>query len=435
MSTGFTKTIYAPATPTGGAVAIIRISGENTLPALQRIFSGKISHGRLYFGKIHDDGILLDEAMAVYFRAPHSYTGEDMAELHVHGGQAVVKSVLSLLQKRGLHAAAAGEFSRRAFVNGKMMLSDAEAVMDMINAAAQRSCSSAVLQLSGVLSDKISAIEDRIKDILSEIDAMIDYPDEMEDTDLNPQIMGVLSEVDGLISHGMSARYIRDGINIAIVGKPNVGKSSLLNTLICEDRAIVTHIAGTTRDVIESQTQMEGLPVRLYDTAGLHETDDEVEKIGIERTRAAVETADICYVVFDISREITDGDEAILSATDGKPRIIVLNKADIAKVSFEREGERICTVSTKTGQGIDELRRMTAEYFCPSDESGLITNMRHIEALQTAHDALRDALCAPETDCMAQDLHAALHSLGQITGNEVDEDVIDRIFERFCVGK
>ena len=429
------KTIYALATPTGGAIAVIRISGDGTLPTLQRIFSGKISHGRLHFGRIHDGDTLLDEAMAVYFRAPHSYTGEDMAELHIHGGHAVAKSVMLLLQRCGLYAAEAGEFSRRAFINGKMMLSDAEAVMDMINAAAQRSCASAVLQLSGVLSERISAIEDKIKDILSEIDAMIDYPDEMEDADVKPQIEAVRSDVDELISHGMNARYIRDGINIAIVGKPNVGKSSLLNTLICKDRAIVTHIAGTTRDVIESQTQMDGLPVCLYDTAGLHETVDEVERIGIERTMAAVDTADICYVVLDISRGITYEDEEILAATDGKRRIIVLNKADIAKADFFRDGEIICTVSTKTGQGIEDLKNMTAQMVCPSDESGLITNMRHIEALQKAHKALCDALYAPETDCMAQDLHVALHALGQITGNEVDEDVIDRIFERFCVGK
>lgn len=428
------KMIFALATPIGGAIAVIRISGAGTDKLLEEIFTGKIQHGRLTHGRLMHGDRQIDDIMAVFFRHPHSYTGEDMAELHIHGSRAVAAEAMHLLTCLGARPAQAGEFSRRAFLNGKMKLSDAEAVMDLINASASRSSQSAILQLSGALSDIIRSIQNELTDILSQVDAIIDYPDEMEDADVSSDIHKAANRLDDLIRHGMQARHIREGFNIAIVGKPNVGKSSLLNALISEDRAIVTHIAGTTRDVIEADTQMCGLPVHLFDTAGLHDTDDTVERIGIERTKSAIDTADLCYVVLDISREITHEDEEILAYTSEKPHITILNKCDIAKFDYTPQGAFV-RISTRTGEGCDTLRAMTAERICPDDESGLLTNIRHIQALTDARSALSDALSAPEPDCMAQDLTRALRFLGLITGDAVDEDVITRIFERFCVGK
>lgn len=428
------KTIYALSSPLGGAIAIIRISGAKTEEILKSVFSGSYAHGEIAFGRLMHDGRMIDEIMAAFFRAPRSYTGEDMAELYIHGSAAVARETFRALSECGAYPAEAGEFSLRAFENGKMNLSDAEAVMDLINASAERSAHSAILQLSGALTQRIRSIETRIISILSQIDAIIDYPDEMEDADVTDDIREVLSDVECLMRHGMRARHIREGFSIAIVGKPNVGKSSLLNALVSEDKAIVTQVAGTTRDVIEAQTEMHGLPVRLFDTAGLHDTADNVERIGIERAQAVIDAADMCYVVIDASREITREDEGVFALTSTKPRIIILNKTDIAVGNYTPDGTYV-RMSTVTGEGIEELKRVTADMICPDDESGIITNMRHVQALQDANDALSDALCAPETDCMAQDLNRALHALGCITGDAVDEDVITEIFSRFCVGK
>ena len=431
------KTIYALATPLGGAIAIIRISGSDTLSVLKKIFTGKISHSRLSHGILTDGSSPVDDIMAVFFKAPHSYTGEDMAELHIHAGRAVAAHAMEILSANGLSPAEAGEFSRRAFLNGKLKLSEAEAVMDLINSTARRSASAAMLQLSGKLSETVYALSDKITDILAELDAMIDYPDEMEDVDPKPQIQSVLNETEALLAHGMNARYLREGFNIAIVGKPNVGKSSLLNALIAEDRAIVTDIAGTTRDLIEADASFCGFPVHLFDTAGLHDTCDRVEKMGIERAKNAIKSADLIYAVLDASTGVQAEDVFMLNETKNLSRIIIWNKSDAVNDGFaytEEYGE-CCTVSTVTGEGLEELKRKTADKICPDDESGLITNMRHIQALSQAKLALTDALSAQETDAMSQDLHIALRKLALITGDAVDENVIDRIFERFCVGK
>lgn len=439
------KTIFAPATPLGGAIAVIRISGDKTRAVLSAVFTGKTdTPSHLAYGKIvNSAGETLDEAMAVFFKAPRSYTGEDMAELHIHASRAVFESVAELLSEYGLVPAEAGEFSRRAFLNGKMQLSQAEAVMDLISSAAQRSARSAVLQLEGVLSERIAHIENEITDALSEIDAAIDYPDEMEDseTDIRELTVRAERECAELITSGMRAHKLRDGFTVAIVGRPNTGKSSLLNALISENRAIVTDIAGTTRDVIEADAVFCGLPVHLFDTAGLHDTDDPVEQIGIQRAKSAMENADLLYITVDSSKPLTDADRELIKSTEHKSRIIVLCKTDICKTDIcegnfeELSGMSMIRVSAVTGEGVEELKRMTAQRICPDDESGIITNMRHINALTDAKSALADALFAGELDCMATDLQNALHALGSITGNSVDENVIDRIFERFCVGK
>lgn len=429
------QTIYALATPLGGAIAVIRISGDKTLPVLRKIFTGKIDHSKLYHGMLVSGDEPKDDIMAVFFRSPNSYTGEDMAELHIHGSRAIADEVFMLLSKNGLRPAQAGEFSLRAFQNGKMNLTQAEAVMDLISSTAKRSAASAMLQLTGKLFTVIHEIQEKLINILAEIDAAIDYPDEMEDSNVLPQVFEVERDISDLLSHAMQGRYLREGFTVAIAGKPNVGKSSLLNALISEDRAIVTDIAGTTRDIIEADAAFSGVPVHLCDTAGLHEASDQAEKIGIERARRAVECADIVYVVIDLSMPFVPESEELLSQTRDKKRIIVLCKSDIAKSVPEFPHNTVCVVSTVTGEGIQTLKEKTAEMVCPSDESGIITNMRHISCLCAAQKSLHDACSAVDTDCMAQDLHMALSALGNITGDSVDEDVITRIFERFCVGK
>ena len=429
------KTIYALATPLGGAIAVIRISGNDTHGILSRIFTGHISHRMISHGLISDGENALDDIMAVYFKSPHSYTGEDMAELYIHGSRVVAKNIFMLLSENGASPAEPGEFTRRAFLNGKMQLSDAEAVMDLINASAQRSASSAMLQLSGKTSERINSICSEITDVLAEINAAIDYPDEMEDIDPVPQIKPILHEVDSLLRNGMLSRHLREGFNIAIAGRPNVGKSSLLNALIDEDRAIVTDIAGTTRDIIEADAEFCGIPVHLYDTAGLHSTNDKVERIGIERAKEIIKTADFIYVVLDASSGLQREDIKLLNDTANFQRAILLNKCDIAADITSYNGIEYLPISAATGEGIDTLKALTADIICPTDENGLITNSRHIEALANAKFALKDAIAAAELDAMAQDLHIAIHALGLITGDSVDEKVISRIFERFCVGK
>lgn len=434
------KTVFALATPIGGAIAIIRISGRETLKILREIFTGTVKPNYLSYGKIVDGNDTLDEVMAVYFMAPKSYTGEDMAEIHIHASTAVAENIFELLMKKGAVPAQAGEFSRRAFLNGKMKLTQAEAIMDLISSSAKRSASSAMLQLSGKLSEQIEKTEKMLVDILSQINATIDYPDEMEEEELFifSDIKAVLSETEDLLERGRRAHYIRDGFTISIVGCPNAGKSSLLNALTMQEKAIVTHVAGTTRDVIEASTSFCGLPVRLFDTAGLHETEDEVEKIGIERTRRTMESTDLVYVAIDGSKSLSKEDMTVLNDTADKKRVIVLCKSDMPHIqdaSCFPESERVCLVSSKTGEGLQELKRITSELICPDDETGIITNMRHIKALEDTVSALSDAANAQEIDCVATDIQRALHSISEITGNSVDEDVITRIFERFCVGK
>lgn len=437
------KTIFALATALGGAIAIVRISGSKTHEILRNIFTGKISHSRLCHGKITDNESVLDDSMAVFFKAPHSYTGEDMAELHIHASVAVANSVCALLMKSGAQPAQAGEFTKRAFLNGKMKLSQAEAVTDLINASAKRSADSAILQLSGVLCEKINSIETALTNILSQVDATIDYPDEMQDEqhEITSELQNVQKSILDLLKSGMQAHKIRDGFTITIAGKPNVGKSSLLNALIMDDKAIVTNVAGTTRDIIEADATFCGLPVHLFDTAGLHNTSDTVERIGIERTRSAISSCDLVYVAIDSSDSISNEEIMLLNETKEKQRIIVLCKADLASGNAEIENsdilknETLVRVSSKTGEGIETLKNITAQIICPAEETGILTNMRHINALERANRAICDALCATELDFVATDLQNALHNIGEITGNAVDDMVLDSIFSRFCVGK
>lgn len=437
--------IYALATPVGGAIAVVRLSGTGAKKLLYTVFTGRGAPREMAYGRIvNEAGEPLDQAMAAFFPAPRSYTGEDMAELYLHGGQTTVRRVLALL---GRHARGArpGEFTERAFLNGKLDLAQAEAVMDLINAGAERSANSALAQLTGRLSERIAAVEAQLLDALSGLEAAIDYPEELED-DVTSALPGVLAaaeaELAALIGTGLSGRVLREGARVALIGRPNAGKSSLLNALAGAERAIVTQFAGTTRDVLEEAVSMDGIPVTLFDTAGIRAADDPVERIGVERARRAAERADLLLLCFDAAAPLSEEDEALLAETAGRSRLAVCCKGDLPAL-WEAEalspyGIEALAVSAETGEGLAALRRAIAARIAPAAESALVTNARHIEALQRAAASVSDAeksAGGTEPELVATDLREAIAALGQITGREASADLIERIFSKFCVGK
>lgn len=432
-------TIYAPSSAIGGAIAVIRVSGDQAR-RVSELLNRDIARQprKLTYVKLQQNGELIDECMAAFLPAPGTYTGEDMAELNCHGGMQTIQRALFALGSLGFRPAEAGEFTKRAFLNGKMDLSAAEAVMDVINADAEQSLKAALLQLQGSVCREIEGVESLLLDALSGIDAAIDYPDEAEaDTllALPESLEQAKRRVETLIAESRRGRVLRDGLRVAIVGRPNVGKSSLMNALLGIDRAIVTAEAGTTRDLIDEKTSFQGVPVRLIDTAGIREADSEAERIGVDRAREAILTADVVCVVLDASAPITSEDETLLRETAGMTRLVLLNKSDLAVNGSIAKPDGI-RVSAKTGEGLDELKTAILRLAAPERGDGAyITNERHIRALERALESLNDAKNADELDCAATDVKNALHFLGSITGTDVDASVLDRIFERFCVGK
>lgn len=429
-------TVFAPSSAIGGAICVIRVSGPDARAVSRRILSRRADDrpGRLLHVKILRSGEVIDDAMAVFFAAPNSYTGEDMLELHCHGGSVTVRSVLSALSEAGGVPADPGEFTKRAFLNGRMDLSEAEAVMDVINAQAESSLKSALEQLSGSVSRRIRAVEETLLNARSAIEAAIDYPDEAGEAayaSLPAMLTQSETTVRTLIEEGRRARVLREGLKLVILGRPNVGKSSLLNALLGEDRAIVTATAGTTRDVLDERLSVGGVPVRLIDTAGVREAKDEAERIGVDRAKQALETADAVLLVLDGSVPEGEEDLRLLKGTEGRTRIVIANKSDLGTVVRDA-----LPVSCKTGEGLDALKAKIAALATPAAQStAAITNERHIRALEAALDAIVHAKTQTEPDCIATDLSEALHALGAITGTDVDAEVIDRIFQNFCVGK
>ena len=436
-------TIYAPSTAIGGAIAILRVSGEEAARVRERLSHDPAKHPReLIHALLLQNGEALDDCMAVYFPAPRSYTGEDMIELHVHGGMQTVRLVLAALRKLGFRPADAGEFTKRAFLNGKMDLSRAEAVMDVVTADAEQSLKAAMLQLQGSVQRETEDVETLLLDALSGVDAALDYPDEAETdmlTALPKSLQAARERLDAILLDARRGRVLRDGLRAAIVGRPNVGKSSLLNALLGRERAIVTATAGTTRDVLDEKLSMRGVPVRLIDTAGLREADSEAERIGVSRAREALQTADVVLVVLDASEPLTEADLAILDETAKQTRVIVKNKSDLPQNAWENAPQ--CTrdgvcVSARTGLGVSNVEEAIIRLAAPERSDGsYITNERHISAFEQARRSVVSAENALDCDCAATDIRDALHALGQITGRDVDADVIDRIFSRFCVGK
>lgn len=389
------------------------------------------------FVRVQDDKEPIDDAMAVYFSAPASYTGEDMVEIDCHGGHQTVQRILGLLSGLGFRPAEGGEFTRRAFLNGKMDLAQAEAVMDIITADAEQSRKAALNQLHGSVSRAIHDVEDVLLDALSGIDAAIDYPDEAEEdciARLPEQLGAGRSKAERLLADGRRGRVLRDGLRVVILGRPNTGKSSLMNALAGFERAIVTDIAGTTRDVLDERLSFDGVPVRLIDTAGIREATDRAEQIGVDRALDEMRRADVQLVLLDGSAPLTTEDETLIETTEnGIPRILVVNKCDLPR---QTDYAGAISISAKTGQGLEELKREVLRLAAPQDaDCNAITNERHLHALEQACAALCSAEQAEELDCKATDIRAALQALGSITGTDVDATVIDRIFERFCVGK
>lgn len=388
-----------------------------------------------------DGETAVDDGMAVYFAAPHSYTGEEMAELFIHGGYAVSKRVMQAISNTGLRPAAPGEFTQRAFLNGKMDLTRAEAVMDLVSASSSRGASSALEQLNGSLFKIISEIQEQVTDLLSGVDAAIDYPEELEEdvfSSLPHGISAVKSKLDHLIQNGLSSRMVREGIKIVILGRPNAGKSTLFNAMLGEERAIVTPEAGTTRDIIEGTLIINGITARLLDTAGLRHSSNQAESIGINKAREAVNNADILLIAIDGGNEITDEEIQLLSRP--VKRLAVICKSDIsdgqaAAEEIQKYGVQYMIVSAATGEGISALIDKIGEMAAPETESALVTNIRHIDSLKAASASLSSSLQTDEADCIATDLRSCLLSLCEITGAQADETVIDRIFSKFCVGK
>lgn len=431
-------TIYAPSTAIGGAIAVLRVSGPRAKETARIFDRGFASEpGMMRFVRVQDDKEPIDDAMAVYFSAPASYTGEDMVEIDCHGGHQTVQRILGLLSGLGFRPAEGGEFTRRAFLNGKMDLAQAEAVMDIITADAEQSRKAALNQLHGSVSRAIHDVEDVLLDALSGIDAAIDYPDEAEEdciVRLPEQLGAGRSKAERLLADGRRGRVLRDGLRVVILGRPNTGKSSLMNALAGFERAIVTDIAGTTRDVLDERLSFDGVPVRLIDTAGIREATDRAEQIGVDRALDEMRRADVQLVLLDGSAPLTTEDETLIETTEnGIPRILVVNKCDLPR---QTDYAGAISISAKTGQGLEELKREVLRLAAPQDaDCNAITNERHLHALEQACAALCSAEQAEELDCKATDIRAALQALGSITGTDVDATVIDRIFERFCVGK
>ena len=450
-------TIFAPATPLGGALAVIRISGSESHSIIGRIFTGRVRPQAIVHGRIMRGDFLIDDAMCAIFRAPKSYTGEDMAELYVHGSSAVVDGIMHLLAENGARLAEPGEFTKRAFIAGKLDLSQAEAVMDVINASTLRALNAALGQLEGSVGRDIASVENMLLNALSGLEAAIDYPEELEEdvySDLPHTLSQAYSMLSRLYENGMRQRILREGADVVIAGKPNAGKSSLLNLLTSSDKAIVTPYAGTTRDIIEERASINGIPVLFKDTAGIHASDDPVERLGIERARLAAERAALVLLAFDGGAPLdTDDAKRLFDMTEGKKRLAVICKSDLpamldadmlCKLSGESRPIKAVYVSSITGEGLEELKKLIANELLPEDENPMLTNMRHINAVKEAMDAL-DAISLPDfggetalaadADCISTDIRNALHSLAKITGRETDETVTDMIFERFCVGK
>lgn len=449
-------TIAAIATGTQvSAIGIIRLSGDETFRVIDRLFfpySGKkmseSADRRLIFGELRDrGGELLDVCLCTISRAPHSYTGENTAELQCHGSPTVLRAALDELFALGARQAAPGEFTKRAFLNGRMELCAAEAVADIIDAETVECAKNAAGQLSGAISRKVDGIYSALTDISSHYHAVLDYPDEdIEDFQLESyegSLTSALTELERLLQSHERGKLMTGGIPAAIAGRPNAGKSSLLNALLGYDRAIVTAIPGTTRDTIEEKLRIGRLTLRLIDTAGIRDTDDEVERLGVERSRAAMSKAELVIAVVDGSGEITDEDREVIAQAESAPKgIVVLSKRDIAEQGAVIDTALpVVSLSSVTGDGMDELERVIAERFpLPEVPAGeILTNVRQADAVKRAIKYMRSALDAMRAgmtpDIVLTETEGAMSALGELSGRTVREDVTNRIFQRFCVGK
>ena len=442
-------TITAIATPLGtGGVGIIRISGDNAFDIVRKIFSGQtLDAGKISHGWIVDEGKKIDEVIILPFKAPHSYTGEDVIEVHCHGGINVVRNILDLTLKNGARIAERGEFTKRAFLNKKMDLSQAEAVADLIHAKTKKFAIQSAKNLSGVLASEVENIKSEIFETLSRIVAGIDFPDDVAEPEysyLINKFENSLVRIDKILSCVKTSDILRQGVKIAIVGKPNVGKSSLFNTLLNIERAIVTDIAGTTRDVLKENLDWD-IPITLIDTAGIRDGNDvgKVEEIGIEYSKQSANDADLILFVYDVSQEFTEEDFDIYELIKTKKHFIVANKCDLNefknKLPFDKE--EIIKISTLSELGIENLKEQLKKAVSDfsTDETEFITNKRQQECLEKCKESLTKALDAAKLeelqDMISIDLKSALLALDEITGEVITDEILDNIFSHFCIGK
>lgn len=453
------STIAAISTAPGiGGIGIIRMSGENCFEILEKIFKQKkyqdiesIRGYSIKYGNIVDNDEIIDEVLVSYFKAPKSYTAENMCEINSHGGIVIMNKILELCLKNGAELAEPGEFTKRAFLNGRLDLSQAEAVIDVINSKTDKEAKVSMEQLKGNLSEKIEKIRKIVISIMADIEATIDYPEYDLEEVTNSRILETLKDVDNLLDELEKSFYngkiLREGISTAIIGKPNAGKSSLLNVILNEERAIVTDIEGTTRDSIEEYIQIDGIPLKIIDTAGIRKANDEVEKIGVEKSIELAQKSDVIIAIFDINKELDEEDDKIIDLLVNKNAIIILNKTDLeSKIDIKKLedlNKPIVKISTKTREGIDTLYEEISKLFklkeIANDGETIVSNARHKNIILNSRKNVDKAIKTIEEnmpiDIISTCLKEVIEELGKITGETVTEDVISEIFSKFCLGK
>ncbi|MEQ8198673.1 MAG: tRNA uridine-5-carboxymethylaminomethyl(34) synthesis GTPase MnmE [Clostridiaceae bacterium] len=452
-------TIAAVATPIGeGGISIIRVSGNKSLEIVNKIFKGVNKNNlidmksyTMRYGFIVYGEETIDEVIVSYMKGPKSFTAEDVVEINCHGGVISTGRVLETVIKSGARLAEPGEFSKRAFLNGRIDLSQAEAVIDIIRAKTDLSMKSALSQSQGKLSREINNIREYLLNVLALIEYDVDFTEDDEEPDetvpirVSESLKKALKDIDDLLLNAEEGKIIRDGLKLVIVGKPNVGKSSLLNALLEEKRAIVTDVPGTTRDVIEEYINLDGIPVKIIDTAGIRETEDLVEKIGVEKSKEKISEADLVILMLDVSRSLEDEDMEIIKHVEDKKYIVLLNKVDLNNELNEKVIEDLKNkiyISAKTGFGLESLKDKIKELFFNGKidgESVIVSNTRHKEALYRAKDnsllALESIKNGDFLDLVSIYVTSSLKALGEITGSELEEDLVNKIFTEFCVGK
>lgn len=454
-------TIAAVATSLGeGGISIIRVSGDKALPIVSSIFKGKNSRSledikpyTMRYGYIIDkkNDERLDEVLVSFMKGPKSFTAEDCVEINCHGGVLSTNRVLEEVVMAGARLAEPGEFTKRAFLNGRIDLSQAEAVIDIIRAKTELSMKSALAQSEGRISKEIKVLRNRLLGVIAHIEATVDFPEddleEITSDKVSEDLKDIIDNINSMINTANEGRILREGLNVVIVGKPNVGKSSLLNALLMEKRAIVTEVPGTTRDVIEEYINIDGIPVKIIDTAGIRDTEDIVEKIGVEKSKEKIEQSDLIILMLDLSRNIDDEDREIIQFIKDKKYIVLLNKSDLNNVLnvsllHELNKDYILPLSAKTGEGLDKLKDIIKDMFFTGEVKAtevMVTNGRHKEALIRANERCTAALDTLNSklsiDLASIDVRSAWSHLGEVTGETLEEDIIDKIFSEFCIGK
>ena len=451
-------TIAAISTPIGhGGIGIIRISGENALSIADSVFESvsgkKITEMKGYtasFGRISDNGEHIDQAVVLVFKAPHSYTGEDVVEISCHGGIYITKKILRALLSRGAKPAEPGEFTKRAFLNGKMGLTEAESVMDIISAVGEQSARAALSVMEGNLRKRIDKVREILIDLAAHLSAWADYPEEeIPDVDegaLNEKLEIVKTELNSLINSYDAGKVIREGVDTVIVGRPNVGKSTLMNLLSGFDRSIVTDIPGTTRDIVEETVMLGDIPLRLSDTAGIRSTDDPVESIGVKRAKDRLSSAGLIFAVFDASMPLSEEDMELLDLLKNAPAVAIVNKTDLeSRIDsnlIKNKIKHTVFISAKTGIGAEELKREVGEIVGTSNldpSQGILATERQFGAAQAALRSVEESLAAIKAgitlDAVTVLIEDSINSLLELTGERVTEAVVDKVFSHFCVGK